>query len=105
MGTQGNPGLHLGYEGTRGCRISLFLLSPAETKPSALAYHGTGQRHAYGWHLGEAGYLLLAEGMDPDRFRLIAESVYRSMLEAAPFNETTKTALARSRAETRPCLS
>ncbi len=104
-GPAGAQALHLGYEGSRGCRISLFLVAPFRTLPPRLTDYGDGTALAYGWRVGGAGHLLLARGMDPERFRLIAESVHRATLEAAPFDAETRNALARSREESRPCLS
>ena len=104
-GPPGTQTLHLGYEGSRGCRVSLFLISPYRRLPPALTDFGDGTALAYGWRIGGAGHLLLARGMDPERFRLIAESVHRATLEAAPFDAETRTALARSREESQPCLS
>ncbi len=105
VGPAGAQALHLGYEGSRGCRVSLFLVSPFWRLPSALTDFGDGTALAYGWRVGAAGHLLLARGMDPDRFRLIAESVDSATREAAPFDAETRNALARSREESRPCLS
>ena len=98
-------GLHLGYRGTRGCRVSL-LLFPADTAlASALLAERRGAATAYRWRAGEVGHLLLAEGMDAARLRLIAESLHRATLEARPFDAETRTALARSRVESQPCMA
>ncbi len=104
-GPSGARALHLGYEGSRGCQVSLFVVSPLWRLSPALTSYSDGTALAYGWRVGGAGHLLLARGMDPARFRLIAESVHRATREAAPFDDETRSALARSRTESRPCLS
>lgn len=98
-------GLHLGYRGTRGCQISLFLIDQGVALGSDLKSFGQSAELVRGWRIGNRAHVLLAEGMDPARFALIAESIYQATREAAPFDAETRTALARSRAESRPCLS
>ncbi len=97
-------GLHIGYRGNRGCQISLFIFDGPEILDPGLATLGEAPTLARGWRIGERAHLLLAEGMDPQRFALIARSLYKATREAAPFDGETRTALAKSRAESRPCI-
>jgi anti-sigma factor RsiW len=90
-------GLHVGYRGTRGCRVSLIVL-PAVAglpqKPVMLA--GVG-RQRYTWRVGGLGYALLASGME--------HSVHEASLKQAPVGPETRVALAESRARSRPCAA
>ena len=97
-------GLHIGYRGNRGCQISLFIFDGPEILDQALATLGEAPTMARGWRIGDRAHVLLAEGMDPQRFALIARSLYKATREAAPFDGETRTALAKSRAESRPCV-
>ena len=98
-------GLHVGYRGTRGCRVSLIILPAVKGlsgKPVALAGEG-GQRYA--WRVGGLGYALLASGMDPPHYAVVLQTVYEASRNYAPVGPETRTALARSRARSRPCAA
>ena len=99
----GGPVLHIGYAGTRGCRVSLWIGVAAAGFPAAFAALGDGADAAYSWRVGSIAYVMLAKGMDPARLALIAKAAHRATLDYAPPNTDTKTALAKSRAESRPC--
>lgn len=103
--SEGGPGLHLGYEGSRGCQVSLFIYESLFAQRERLAEFSAGLDLAFGWRAGGRGHLILAHGMDPHRFRLIAAKVAQATREAAPFDKETRQALARSRATAPPCLS
>ena len=98
-------GLHVGYRGTRGCRVSLIIL-PASLSlseaPLALAGEG-GQQHA--WRVGGLGYALLASGMDPRHYAVVLKTVHEASRKFAPLGPETRTALAESRARSRPCAA
>ena len=102
---EGRRGLHFGYEGSRGCRLSLVLMAPFSGLSESLRAFDDDRRLAAGWRVGSLGHLVLAEGMDPGRFALIAASLRKAAFEAAPLRAETRTALAQSRAESQPCLS
>lgn len=106
----GMPSLHLGYRGTRGCRLSLFLLAGGlgldqqmlDLAPDA---GSAGPRQAIAWQGGGFSTLLLAEGMDPLRFAEIARRLFRASLEQRPFDRETRLALQRSYAQAERCLT
>lgn len=102
-GPGGGPVLHIGYAGTRGCRVSLWAGAAGAGFPAAFNALGDGADTAYSWRVGSVAYVMLAKGMDPARLALIAGAAYRATLEHAPPNVDTRTALAKSRAESRPC--
>lgn len=95
--------LHLGYLGTRGCRLSLFVFAADAAWPRALTLPAEGSRLGVGWRVADLGYLLLAQGMDRRRFELIAEKVGEATRRAAPFDDATRSALRRSREASPPC--
>lgn len=98
-------GLHIGYRGTRGCRVSLIILPAVEglsREPAPLAGEG---RQQYAWRVGGLGYALLASGMDPQHYAVVLQSVYEASRTYAPIGPETRTALVRSRARSRPCAA
>lgn len=98
-------GLHIGYRGTRGCRVSLVILPAAHglsEAPVALA-GGPSQQHA--WRVGGLGYALLASGMDPQHYAVVLDTVHQASRKFAPLGPETRTALAESRARSRPCAA
>ena len=99
----GEDTMVIGYLGSRGCRLSLLIHRAGEASlidPVALE---TGAVRATIWRAGPLRYALLAEGMAPDRFRLIADSVRRVSLERLPLDQPTRTALAQNRRGSAPC--
>jgi len=95
--------LHAGYLGTRGCRISLVVVPDTSDISTDLTLFESTAGRAYVWRSGGHSYFLLAEGMDPTRFALIADSIYRASLEMNPFDAETRTALRDSRERSAPC--
>jgi anti-sigma factor RsiW len=98
-------GLHVGYRGTRGCRVSLIILPAAHGLPEApQALAGDdGQQHA--WRVGGLGYALLASGMDPRHYAVVLKTVHEATRNFAPLGPETHTALAQSRARSRSCAA
>lgn len=92
--------LRLGYEGTRGCKLSLYVLRSgdlpqAEDFPEAL--------HMRSWTIGERSFLLMADGMPRGRFEDIAMAMEKSLRDGRPFDAPTRQRLARARAASPPC--
>ena len=105
ISSEHGDGLHVGYRGTRGCRISLIILPAIQGlsgKPVALA-GSAGQQHA--WRIGDLGYALLASGMDPGHYAVVLKTVHEASRSDAPVGPETRTALAESRARSRPCAA
>lgn len=100
----GGRALVVGYSGTRGCRLTLVVSRAAgKTLGDAPAGFDIDGVLARGWRVGEAGYIVLADGMGGPRFALIADSVYRASLERLPLDGPTRMHLARSRARSEAC--
>jgi anti-sigma factor RsiW len=98
-------GLHVGYRGTRGCRVSLFILPATgglSGEPVALAGEGSQQ---FAWRVGALGYALLASGMDPRHYAVVLDTVYQASRTMAPVGPETRTALTRSRSRSQPCAA
>ena len=99
----GKAGLHVGYLGTRRCHLSLFIV-PAKTLGSnTLSERLIGASRVFIWRENHFEYVLLAEGMDTTRLRLIAEDVYRATRTMQPFSRETRMALMLNREQSQPC--
>jgi anti-sigma factor RsiW len=92
-----------GYRGTRGCKISLLVFSsPRDLGEGLSAFYEDGNE-AYGWRTASLGYVILSDGMDSARFRLLAETVHKASRRHLPFDEETRIALRNSRDYSVPC--
>lgn len=100
----GGRALILGYLGSRGCRVTLLAADAAAGPPQPPGRGATDLR-ARSWRSGNVAYLILAEGMSPDRFALIADSIERATRKRAPLGPETRMALRRNRAASPPCLT
>jgi hypothetical protein len=94
-----------GYRGTRGCKISLLVFPSSGALGEALSPFRDGKNEAYGWRAGPLGYLILSDGMDSGRFKLLAESVRHTSRLQAPFDDETRMALRDSRDNSAPCIT
>ena len=103
--TAGRQALLAGYRGTRGCKISLLVFSSLGALSEALSPFRDGKNEAYGWRAGSLGYVIMSDGMDTGRFRLLAESVRHTSRQHVPFDEQTRMALRESRDKSAPCLA
>jgi hypothetical protein len=97
--------LHAGYRGTRGCKVSFVILADGAALPGEFTRQDDGALSTYAWRIGPLGYLIVAEGMDEARLRLIAETMHRATIETSPFGPETRTALRESRERSAPCLA
>lgn len=102
LGDEGEV-LHVGYHGTRGCRVSLLALRGREL-PERLQTLSRSGGLAYLWRAGPVSYVLLADGMDPKRMEVIAGAIEQATRRLAPMPLETRTALAESRAHSQPCV-
>jgi hypothetical protein len=98
---QGKEALHLGYHGSRGCRVSLWLRLGGGSFDAS----GTSrQTLAAAWTANDIAYLLLATGMPPDRFYDIAAAAERATHDAGDIPEDARLALRTGRAASQPCI-
>lgn len=98
-------GLHVGYRGTRGCRVSLIVLPAAAGLPQEPVLLAGAGDQTYAWRVGGLGYALLASGMDPKHYQVVLKTVHEASLKHAPVGPETRVALAESRARSRPCAA
>lgn len=103
--TAGRQALLAGYRGTRGCKISLLAFPSLGALSEALSPFRDGNNEAYGWRAGSLGYVIMSDGMDTGRFRLLAESVRNTSRQHIPFDQQTRMALRESRDKSAPCLA
>lgn len=97
----GQEALHLGYVGSRGCRVSLWMRAGAPAfAPAAPA----GRSVAAAWHANGVAYLLLASGMPVHRFQVIAATAERVTREAGEIAVEERLALRAGRAASAPCV-
>ncbi len=94
-----------GYRGTRGCKISLLVVPALGALSEALSPFRDGKNEAYGWRAGSLSYVIMSDGMDTSRFRLLAESIRHTSRQHIPFDEQTRMALRESRDKSAPCLA
>ncbi len=100
----GGQVLQVGYEGTHGCHLSLFVFADA-AMPSTLIQLDIGNERAYGWQVGNLGYMLFAKGMDGQRLDLIAHKVEQGTRTHAPFDGRTRQALEDSKRQSASCAA
>lgn len=105
----GAVGLAAHYRGTRGCKLTLFLLPEANMTEAAVLFSSSLRRlskkpvQAYGWRHGSVGYLLMADGMSEVRLGLIAEKLFDASKTLRLLDEKAKQQLADSRKRSSPC--
>lgn len=100
MTLSGTDVLWLGYEGTRGCKLSLYVLE-ATLLPQTGAF--SSSLHVRSWTIGERGFVLMADGMPRQRFDGIAAAMENSLRAGQPFDAPTRQRLARARRVSPPC--
>ena len=94
-----------GYRGPRGCKISLLVFPSLGALNKELSPFRDGNNEAYGWRAGPLDYVIMSDGMDTGRFRLLAENVRHTSRQHVPFDEQTRMALRESRDKSAPCLA
>jgi anti-sigma factor RsiW len=104
LGERQANAMHLGYRGTRGCQVSLFILSSGQDLPRVITAFGSGARRSYAWRNPSHGYLLMADGMDRARFDLIARTLQEATRTRAPFGPEVRSALRASREASTACV-
>ena len=97
--------LLVGYRGTRGCKVSLVAFAHPQDLGETLRYIREGRNEAYAWRAGSLAYVLMSDGMDSNRFRLLAESVRYTSRQHLPFDKKTVLALRKSRDKSAPCFA
>ncbi len=94
--------LQVGYRGNHGCHLSLFAFVD-DHMPKTAVRVDAGNERAYGWRVGDLGYLLFAVGMDESRLALIAEEVEKATRVRAPLDAAAKQQLAENKRHSSSC--
>jgi anti-sigma factor RsiW len=97
------PALHIGYTGTRGCHVSLWISPAGGNLGPRLVERRAGPLRSFAWRAGSLAYALINSGMDEGRFSLIARTVHRATLERLPLDAEMRMALRESREASMPC--
>jgi len=95
------PLLQIGYRGQHGCHLSLFVAESWSLV--AVPVTDGAQERAYAWDAGDLAYLLLANGMDPSRFDLIAAKVEGATRTRTPLDDADRVALAENKRVSAHC--
>lgn len=77
------PGLYVGYVGTNGCRLGLWIGPAPDGLAAGLTERRDGDLLGFTWRIGETGYAVMAQGMDPRRLTAIAAHLERSLRAAS----------------------
>lgn len=93
----------VGYRGTRGCRVILTIFANGGKFPKDKIMLEIGGLHAFAWKAGSFGYAIIADGMDAERFRLIADTAEDTTLRHLPVDAETRLALGLNRERSAPC--
>ncbi|NQV45288.1 MAG: hypothetical protein HQ501_10310 [Rhodospirillales bacterium] len=94
-----------GYAGTRGCKITLVAQIAEGVLDENPRDIGITKLRALAWNAGPLDYILMSQGMDNDRFELIAATVHESSINHHPVNSQTRVALGLSRELSAPCAA
>ncbi|MBT4889719.1 MAG: hypothetical protein HON65_09220 [Rhodospirillales bacterium] len=93
----------VGYAGTRGCKITMVAQAAMGILDEKARNIPDPKLHVIAWNAGPLDYILMSQGMDKDRFELIAKTVRQSSLNHQPVNSETRVALGISRETSVPC--
>ncbi|HDK37669.1 MAG TPA: hypothetical protein ENG92_01445 [Thiolapillus brandeum] len=96
-------GVHIGYLGPNGCKVSLVVSKYVESRSSNLQSVNHDGRTVYRWRIKRSGFYLLASHMDPRRLDEIAKAVYRMTRTHTPLNASATLALNKAKSESTPC--
>lgn len=98
-------GQAIGYEGRRGCRLSLIILPPGANGAVPLGQDPNSPLKVKRLQTGGADALIVASGMDPRRFALIADSLQQQLQQMMHPSDAERMALRDAPDARRPCLA
>lgn len=94
---------HFGYVGTRGCKLSLFVMFDGSSF-SPEAQNPSGPRRA-AWSNDGVGFLAIADGMDERHFETIVAVLRDFSIERVPIAQPSVDQLVASRSRSKPCIA
>ena len=92
--------LRTGYEGTRGCRVSLYAFPSVENFDASRLNPALLVRH---WQIGGQDFVLMARGMAAGRFSGLAVAVEKALRSGYELDQKTRQQLAHARRTSPPC--
>lgn len=92
--------LRTGYKGTRGCRVSLFVL-PAGIVLDEKSFATSLLMRK--WDIQNQGFALMADGMAKKRFEGLAKAVEKALRAGSGLDRRTRQQLAQARRTSPPC--
>ena len=96
----GKPVLRTEYEGTRGCKVSLYAFASVESFDASRLNPALLVRH---WKIGDHGFVLMARGMAAGRFAGLAVAVEKALRSGYELDKKTRQQLAHARKTSPPC--
>jgi anti-sigma factor RsiW len=102
---RGGRGLHVGYQGPRGCAVSLVVFSRPGSHDKPLGSLDLDAAAAWHWVSGGVSFYLIAPSMDPSRLAGIARVVHRLTRARLPLDPAGVLALEEARSGAEPCLA
>jgi len=96
-------GLHLGYTGQHGCKLTLWTSPAPSGLGTALIESRFNNLRGFRWRAGETAYALFATGMAEQRFTVIAQKAHQATLHHQGFDEKTRVALMNASSSAPPC--
>ncbi len=102
---EGKEGVHIGYLGRNGCKVSLVVSRHTENYSSSLQPVIRDGKTIYKWRVKHSGFHLLASKMDPRRLDEIARVVYQMTLTRTPLDAPAILALNQAKAESTACTA
>jgi len=96
----GKTVVRTGYEGTRGCRVSLYVY-PGGTVLDESAFSQTLLVRK--WEIGQQGFALMADGMAKVRFEGLARAVEKALRAGSQPDPGSRQRLAQARRTSPPC--
>lgn len=95
--------LHVGYSGTRGCRVSLWITPERGGMEEALTRDDSRNAPLYRWRAGGMSYVMMSSGMEGARFALVARAAHKATRARREPSPGMRSALRASRAASPPC--
>ena len=90
---EGNEAVFLGYRGSHGCMVGLWIGAPQNAVGSMPQTFDSEGIHVRAWRDRTARYALLSKGMDPARIDRLAEAVMRITDPGQAGDDSIRTAL------------
>jgi len=104
-GTALNAPRLIGFEGPHGCKLGLWVAQLSDTSPVEVinAIPARAGIRAVSWRSTQATYVLMAKGMDAERFDRYARAISTLLLHGPKTREQDRIALRSATQSGAPC--